>query len=211
MTEPTYAADRTGILLVDPYNDAMSEGGKLFPRVKDVATSLKTVENMKRVVSTAKASGMPIFYVAHHRHRDDDFAHWRNLTPLQKEAQQLKLFAVDTWGGDWHPDFRPGKGDVMVKEHLSQSGFASTDLDEQLKQHGVGNVVVIGMFANTCVEATARYGMELGYHVTLVRDATAAPTMEGITAAHEVNAPLYAHAVLTTDELLNQFPSKAPA
>jgi nicotinamidase-related amidase len=30
------------------------------------------------------------------------------------------------------------------------------------------------MIANTCVEATARLGMELGYHVTLIKDATAA-------------------------------------
>jgi hypothetical protein len=29
-------------------------------------------------------------------------------------------------------------------------------------------------FANTCVESTGRFGMEFGYHVTLVKDATAA-------------------------------------
>jgi nicotinamidase-related amidase len=33
---------------------------------------------------------------------------------------------------------------------------------------------VIGVLANTCIKATARYGSELGYHVTLVRDARAA-------------------------------------
>jgi nicotinamidase-related amidase len=29
----------------------------------------------------------------------------------------------------------------------------------------------VGFIANSCVEATGRYGMELGYHVTLVEDA----------------------------------------
>ena len=29
MTTTTYAADRTALLIVDPYNDFMSEGGKL--------------------------------------------------------------------------------------------------------------------------------------------------------------------------------------
>jgi nicotinamidase-related amidase len=29
------------------------------------------------------------------------------------------------------------------------------------------------MLANTCIEATARLGMELGYHVTLIKDAAA--------------------------------------
>jgi nicotinamidase-related amidase len=42
------------------------------------------------------------------------------------------------------------------------------------------------MIANTCIEATARLGMELGYHVTLIKDATAAFSHEGMHAAHEV-------------------------
>jgi len=40
--------------------------------------------------------------------------------------------------------------------------------------------------------------MELGYHVTLVKDATAAFEQEGVRAAHEVNGPRFAHAILTT-------------
>jgi hypothetical protein len=39
---------------------------------------------------------------------------------------------------------------------------------------------VVGVLANTCVEATARWSAELGYHVTLVRDATAAFSSEAI-------------------------------
>jgi nicotinamidase-related amidase len=39
---------------------------------------------------------------------------------------------------------------------------------------GVTHVIIVGLLANTCIEATARYAQELGYHVTLVRDATAA-------------------------------------
>ena len=37
MTEPLYDLTRTGLLFVDPYNDFLSEGGKLWPRVKEVA------------------------------------------------------------------------------------------------------------------------------------------------------------------------------
>jgi nicotinamidase-related amidase len=47
--------------------------------------------------------------------------------------------------------------------------------------------------------------MELGYHVTLVKDATAAFNPEGMVAA-EVNAKLFAHSILTTGELLELLP-----
>jgi nicotinamidase-related amidase len=63
-------------------------------------------------------------------------------------------------------------------------------------------VIVVGLLANTCIESTSRFAMELGYHVTLVRDATAAFTQEMMRAAHELNGPTYAHEILTTAELI---------
>ena len=92
----------------------------------------------------------------------------------------------------------------MAHEHWGSSGFANTDLDLQLKQHGVRRIILIGLIANTCIEATGRFGMELGSHVTLVKDATAAFSQEGMHAAHAINGPTYAHAILTTEELLAQ-------
>ena len=44
--------------------------------------------------------------------------------------------------------------------------------------------------------------MELGYHVTLVRDATAARSREALQAAMDIDGPTYTHAILTTAELL---------
>jgi nicotinamidase-related amidase len=90
----------------------------------------------------------------------------------------------------------------VIRQHWGQNGFASTDLDFQLKQRGIERIIVVGMLANTCVEATARCGAELGYHVTLVRDATAAFSSEAMHAAHEINGPTFAHAILTTDAVI---------
>ena len=45
--------------------------------------------------------------------------------------------------------------------------------------------------------------MELGYHVTLVTDATAAFSQELMRAAHQLNGPTYAHEILTTAELVS--------
>jgi len=69
-------------------------------------------------------------------------------------------------------------------------------------QRGIDKIILAGLVANTCIEATARFGVELGYHVTLVRDATAAFSPEAMHAAHEINAPTFAHAILTTDALI---------
>jgi nicotinamidase-related amidase len=125
---------------------------------------------------------------------------------FQKQNQPLKAFEAGSWGGEFNPEFGPQKGDVVIKEHWAQSGFANTDLDLQLKQHCIQKIVPVGLFANSCIASTGRFGMELGYHVTLVTDATAAFSSEGMKAA-ATNAPMFAHAILTTEALMSRLPT----
>ncbi len=202
MTTPLYPSEHTGLLLIDPYNDFLSAGGKLNGMAKAVADATDTLAHMRSVVAAARTAGIPIFYVPHHRAKPSDFSGWKHPTPYQLGSHKMQVFAEGTWGGEWHPDFVPQPGDILIKEHMASSGFANTDLDLQLKQHGVHKLILIGMLANTCLETTGKFGMELGYHVTLVRDATAAFSPEAMHAAHALNGPTYAHAILSTDELL---------
>lgn len=195
-------AAATALLFVDPYNDFLADGGKMWPQVAAVAGRVGLHANLRAIVAAARAQRLAIFIVPHHRAEPDDFQGWTHPTPYQLGAARLQLFAKGSWGGEWHPDFAPQPGDVVVKEHWTASGFANTDLDLQLKQHGIRRVILVGLIANTCIEATGRQAVDLGYHVTLVRDATAAFSDEAMHAAHTINAPSFAHAVVTTADLL---------
>jgi nicotinamidase-related amidase len=208
---PTYDARRTALLFVDPYNDFLSEGGKLWPMLAEVANSVRLHDKLRAITAAVRAAGVPVFIVPHHRARPDDFAGWDHPTPYQLGAAKIQVFAEGSWGGEWHPDFAPQPGDVVVKEHWSASGFANTDLDLLLKQRRISHVILVGLIANTCIECTGRFANELGYHVTLVRDATAAFSQAAMQAAHDLNAPSFAHAVLTTADLLALLPAPATA
>jgi ureidoacrylate peracid hydrolase len=91
----------------------------------------------------------------------------------------------------------------VALEHRCSSGFANTDLDLQLKKHGIHKLIVIGLIAHTCVESTVRFAAELGYDVTLVKDATADYSDEFMHAALVTNLPNYASAIVTTDEVVS--------
>jgi nicotinamidase-related amidase len=203
MSSEKYLAADTALLLVDPYNDFLSEGGKLWPPVKAIAEEQNLLQNMKSVVAAARAAGIRIFYVPHHRAEPSDLQHWHNATPYQQGSNKLQVFAKDSWGGEWHPDFIPQDGDVIAKEHWASSGFANTDLDMLLRQHGVRRVIIIGLLANTCIETTAKFAMELGYQVTLISDATAAFSKEALHSAHHINGPTYASSIVSTSALLH--------
>jgi nicotinamidase-related amidase len=206
MPNPVYDAERTALLLVDPYNDFLSDGGKLFPMLRDVAADVHLLDNLRAAVDTARKADLQVFYVPHRRWQPGDYDNWDHPNPTQRLVQQRHTFAKGTWGGEWHPDFVPQEGDIIIQEHWGQSGFANTDLDFQLKQQSITHVIVVGLLANTCIESTSRFAMELGYHVTLVRDATAAFTREMMRAAHELNGPTFAHEILTTAELIVALP-----
>jgi nicotinamidase-related amidase len=205
----TYEPKLTAVLCVDLYNDFLSEGGKLFPWIKDIAKENNMLENLRTVVRTARDVGISIYHVPHHRWESGDYVNWKYPSPYQLGAAERQAFAKGTWGGTFHDDFQVQPGDIVATEHWASSGFPNTDLDHQLKRYGKEKIILIGLLANTCLEATARIGMELGYHVTLVRDATAARSNEALHAALNIDGPTYAHQILTTSQLVDAM--KAPA
>jgi ureidoacrylate peracid hydrolase len=118
-----------------------------------------------------------------------------------------KIFEYGTWGGEIRSKFASQPGDIVALEHWCSSGFANTDLDLQLKKHGIHQLIVIGLIAHTCVEATVRFAAELGYEVTVVKDATASYSDKEMHATLDVNIPNYAIAIVTTKEIVDSISS----
>ncbi len=107
-------------------------------------------------------------------------------------------------GGEFHPELLPQARDLIAQNHRTSSGFANTNLDFLLKLHNIDHVVIAGMRANTCIDTTAWYAVELGYHTTLIKNGIAAFNWEGIKATVEINFPAYGHALLSAKEFINQ-------
>jgi len=197
----------TGLIVIDPYNDFISEGGKVWDRVKGVAQANDCVPHMLQVLNAARKERLRVFYALHHRYRRGDYETWKYVAPVQKAAWRSKAFEYGTWGGEIRRGFEPQPGDIVALEHWGSSGFANTDLDLQLKKHGIHRLIVIGLLANTCVEATVRYAAELGYDVTVVKDAVASLSDEEMHAALDVNIPHYANAIVNTNEIVGSISS----
>jgi ureidoacrylate peracid hydrolase len=202
MTAVTYSKDITGLVVIDPYNDFISAGGKVWDRLKGVIETNNCVAHMEQVLVAARSADIRVFYALHRRYRPGDYEAWKFIAPIQKAAWSRKTFEYGTWGGEIRTEFEPQPGDIVAHEHWGSSGFANTDLDLQLKRHGIHQLIIVGLIAHTCVEATVRYAAELGYQVTVVKDATADYSEVEMRAALEVNMPNYATAIVTADEVI---------
>jgi ureidoacrylate peracid hydrolase len=158
MTNLNFDKETTALLVIDPYNDFVSEGGKIWDRIKNVAEVTNTVPHMSKLLAAARQVGLRVFYAVHRRYRPGDYESWKYIAPVQKAAMQRKTF-----------EYAPQPGDIVTQEHWCSSGFANTDLDLLLKRQGIQRLIVIGLIAHTCLESTVRFAAELGYEATVVK------------------------------------------
>ena len=203
MAQVTYDKQLTALLVIDPYNDFISDGGKVWDRLQAVAEANRCVPHMVQVLQAARQAGLRVFYALHRRYRPGDYESWKYIAPIQEAAWSHKTFEHGTWGGEIRREFAPQPDDIVALEHWCSSGFANTDLDVLLKQHGIHQLIVIGLLTHTCVESTVRFAAELGYQVTVVRDATASYSDEEMHAALDINLPNYASAMVTTHAVVD--------
>ena len=125
MMTQTYPPDQTALLFVDPYNDFLSEGGKLWPRVADVARRSGCSTTCAIVAAVARPAR--VFIVPHHRAepRTSPAGAIRRRTSSARRRRSLP----GQLGRRVAPRLRPREGDIVIKEHWGSSGFANTDLD----------------------------------------------------------------------------------
>lgn len=99
-----------------------------------------------------RREGRPVIHI---RHRDDDPS-----SPLHPDA----------------PGYQPmpcgqACGDEPVFLKRTSSGFVSTELEPYLRQEGITHLAVTGAVAGFCVTSTVRSGADLGFTMSVVRDA----------------------------------------
>ena len=97
MTATNYSAGDTALLIVDPYNDFMSEGGKLYERTKETAEAVGFYDNMRKLIPALRAADIQVFIVPHHRWREGDYKGWKHMNPSQIRASEDQDFAAGTW------------------------------------------------------------------------------------------------------------------
>lgn len=86
------------------------------------------------------------------------------------------FFRPGTPGVGIHPSVAPTDGETVLEKHEPNS-FLGTGLLEVLHDADVTELVVVGMMSSMCVDSTVRAASELGFAVTVVANACAAPDL----------------------------------
>ena len=103
----TYDKEITALLVIDPYNDFISEGGKIWGRIRAVAEANDCVPHMLQVLNAARKAKLRVFYAMHRRYRPGDYETWKYIAPIQKAAWKSKAFEYGGGVARFVPSSRP--------------------------------------------------------------------------------------------------------
>ncbi len=193
----------TALLVIDPVNDFLSEGGADWDMTRSTVERHDVVGHLRRAIEGARRHGVPVLFgpmaFTAEDYADDQLQRRSGINRMMFER---KMFLAGSWGADFHPDLQPLEDDVVLVPHKGVDVF-QTDLPQHLDRLGTTHLVIAGMTANLCCESTGRHAMERGYDVTFLRDAIGADTVVAYEAAVRLSYPLIGNGVLTVAELLD--------
>ncbi len=83
---------KTALILVDPFNDFLSEGGKMYPYTKETVEGIQLVQNLKKLIAGARERNIQIIYAPHRNTQKGDYMNWRFLSPSHQGSKATVLF-----------------------------------------------------------------------------------------------------------------------
>jgi nicotinamidase-related amidase len=143
-----------GLLIIDIQNDYFPGGAMpLVGPENAVAMASAVLEQFRR-------DGEPVVHVQHI---------W--------DDEDATFMRPGTAGVEIHTSVAPIAGETVISKAHPNS-FRETTLKPTLTSLGIDELVVAGMMTSMCVDASVRAAHDLGYQVTVVADACAAPDLE---------------------------------
>lgn len=202
---PGYPRAKTAILIIDPVNDFLSEGGAAREMTKGTVEHNDVVKHLRQLIDGAHERGIPVLF-GPMAYTEEDYAEHQlqKRSGINRIMYEKKMFLAGSWGADFHPDLQPSDQDIILEPHKTTDVFM-TDLPDQLERLGTTHLIIAGMAANLCCESTGRHAVERGFDVTYLSDAIGSESMPSYEASIRLNYPLLSNAVITVEEFFRAF------
>src|SRR6266576_2942348 len=98
MADLKFDKKTTALVVIDTYNDFISEAGKIWDRIKKVAETNDCIPHMLQVPNAARKAEVRVFYALHRQYRPGDYETWKYIAPIQRAGWRSKVFESGTWG-----------------------------------------------------------------------------------------------------------------
>lgn len=201
-TAHVFPQGHTALLVIDPVNDFLSEGGAAWDLTKNTVQMHDVIGNLKRAIEGARERQIPVLF-GPMAYTEEDYANegLHRRTGINRIMFERKMFLAGSWGADFHPDLQPLQDEILLLPHKGTDVF-ETDLPDHLSRLGITHLVIAGMTANLCCGSTGRHAAEAGYDVTYLWDAIGSENIPSYEASINLDFPLVGNGVIRVEDFL---------
>ncbi len=163
---------KTALIIVDMQRDFMPGGALPVPGADEI------VPTLNRYIQLAKGRGWPVVAT-----RD---WHPPNHCSFREQGGPWPAHCLaGTEGAEFHPDLELPEDAIVISkatdpDREAYSAFQGTDLLKKLKQLGIERLLIGGVATDYCVNETVRDGVQEGFEVWLLSDATRGTDPEAV-------------------------------
>jgi ureidoacrylate peracid hydrolase len=166
---------RPALVVIDMQNGFCAPEGFMARIGLDVSAGAAIVPAINRLIGIARAANVPIFYTRYSLNEDysDAGLMLESFPAIEGTGGMVR----GSWDAALLSDIAPLDDEVVI-DKTRQSAFVGTDLEERLRSLGVESLIFCGVTTNMCVESSVRDAYARDLRVTVVSDASAAPSPE---------------------------------
>jgi ureidoacrylate peracid hydrolase len=151
---------------------------------------------VKRVLDAARHASATVIYITVSFR--DDYADAPAHSPLFQDEKARGVMKAGSPGAAICDELRPQAGDLVINKHCVDP-FNGTHLANILRAKDIDTIVLMGVWTNYVVEATARTGADSGYRVIVITDGCASNTEENHRFFINQILPMLGTAVTASD------------
>jgi len=164
---------KKAIILIDLQNDYVSPGGKMDQFGLGVKQIQSTLPRIKNFVNAVREKDVPL---VHFQMTEDE----HHVHPDLKKRRIAEFATPDNWSlatpGTWGHELilQPKEGELVFQKN-TEDIFSNPKFQAFLEKEGINHLVVLGGYANVCVNASVRSAVAKGHSVTLATDLVVTP------------------------------------
>ena len=195
MTDVVLDPKTSALLLQDLQNELIKGSRPVVP-----LSGAALIANCQKLLTKARAVGMPIIYVRVARRPDLKDAPRPPLgTPPGSSGAPGLIEGSD--GAAIVAELAPRPEDVVITKHTT-SPFHTTDLGVYLRRFGISTLLLTGYSTTGVVEGSLRDARDQDYNCVVVRDCCAAATVQEHDTCMDIVFPRMAW-VASVDEVIS--------
>ncbi|KAM5458157.1 hypothetical protein MaudCBS49596_000069 [Microsporum audouinii] len=153
----------TAVAVIDFQNDFISLG--------DPATMSHITDALVRVLAFSRSHAQDVVFIQHLGDSRYQNASWQHRNRVQNRKE---LCIEGTWGAQLSPALSPAPGEHIFYKKAQFDAFQSPEFEKYISEKGIEHIILVGLYADICIDATAKAAFQRGLWTTVVQDCTTA-------------------------------------